>query len=151
MQGCIKKQREIPISQHSVSMQRTFCSYFHRAHFAIIPSRFHLRGSFVFEIIFVACWFCSYFYMVKLHHLYNSAGNYSSLYDTNVQASISFYGYGFVVLNIVQGAFVLCFHCMQNERVSFEMKTKISLHVKLLKKNPYIYDRIILFFGTDTS
>lgn len=86
--------------------------------------RFHLHVSFIFEIIFVACWLCAYFYMVNLHQLYDTAGTYSSQYDTNVQANITFYGYGFVVLNIIQGAFVLCFHCFQSERVS---KSKFTI------------------------
>lgn len=56
--------------------------------------------------------------MVNLHQLYDSIGTSSAHYDSKIQASISFYGYGFVVLNIVQGAFIMCYHCLQNERVS---------------------------------
>lgn len=56
--------------------------------------------------------------MVNLHQLYDSIGTSSAHYDSKIQASISFYGYAFVVLNIVQGAFIMCYHCLQNERVS---------------------------------
>lgn len=56
--------------------------------------------------------------MVNLHQLYDSVGTTSMRYDSEIQASISFYGYSFVVLNIIQGAFIFGFHCLQNERVN---------------------------------
>lgn len=105
--------------------------------------RFHLHGSFIFEIIFVACWLCAYFYMVNLHKLYTSAGSYSSRYDSNIQASISFYGYGFVVLNIVQGAFVLCFHCLQNERVG--IKPELRSVPEFCLKNEKLIECVLFF------
>lgn len=33
------------------------------------------------------------------------------------QSKIKFYGYGFVILNLVQGFYILGFHCIQNEKV----------------------------------
>lgn len=79
---------------------------------------FHLHGSFIFEVVFVGCWLFAYFYMVNLHRLYDSIGTPSMRYDSDIQANIAFFGYGFVILNILQGAFIFCFHCLQNERVS---------------------------------
>lgn len=80
--------------------------------------RFHLHGSFIFQIIFVACWVCAYLYMVNLHRLYDSIGTLSTYDYSGAQANVTFYGYGFVILNIIQATFIMCYHCLQNERVS---------------------------------
>lgn len=108
--------------------------------------RFNLHGSFIFQIIFVACWVCAYLYMVNLHQLYDSIGTASSDHYTSAQANITFYGYGFVVLNIIQGAFIMCYHCLQNERVSvretifkwFDFKLNSNKFVSISIGSPWI-------------
>lgn len=83
--------------------------------------RFYLRSSLVFQLIFVGCWLCAYLYMVNLHSIYDSIGTATyMLNDDSTKANIMVYGYGFVVLNVVQGTFILVFHCMQNEKVKQE-------------------------------
>lgn len=80
--------------------------------------RFYLRSSFIFQLIFVGCWLCAYLYMVNLHSIYESIGTATyMLNDDSTKTNIMLYGYGFVVLNVVQGTFILVFHCMQNEKV----------------------------------
>lgn len=86
---------------------------------------FYLRSSFLFQVIFVACWVCAYMYMVKLHPIRASLGASYLHGDLSSHANISFYGYGFVILNILQGAFILVFHCVQNERVSTATEKRI--------------------------
>lgn len=80
--------------------------------------RFYLRSSFIFQLIFVGCWLCAYLYMVNLHSIYESIGTATYMpNDNSTKTNIMLYGYGFVVLNVVQGTFILVFHCMQNEKV----------------------------------
>lgn len=56
--------------------------------------------------------------MVNLHSIYDSIGTATyQLNDDSIKANIMVYGYGFVVLNVIQGTFILAFHCMQNDKV----------------------------------
>lgn len=57
-------------------------------------------------------------YMVKLHPIRISLGASYYHSDPSSHANIALYGYGFVILNILQGVFILVFHCVQNEKVS---------------------------------
>lgn len=56
--------------------------------------------------------------MVNLHSIYDSIGASTyTLEDNAIKTNIMVYGYGFVVLNVLQGVFILTFHCLQNEKV----------------------------------
>lgn len=56
--------------------------------------------------------------MVNLHSIYDLIGTSTyMLNDASTKTNIMIYGYGFVVLNVVQGTFILAFHCIQNEKV----------------------------------
>lgn len=81
--------------------------------------RFHLRSSFLFQIIFMACWICGYYYMIKLHPIRVARTLSYIQIDMTNDTNVASYGYAFVVLNVMLGAFILIFHCIQNDKVSY--------------------------------
>lgn len=79
---------------------------------SIIYSRFYLRCSVVFLLIFISVWVTGYVCMrlrIKEHY-----DDFSKSKQSN---NSDFYGYVFVFLNSFQGIYVFILHCVQNEKV----------------------------------